>query len=82
MLADKEASSKGHEIIGIYHSHPNHPAIASKTDKLFAQERYIYLIYSIYEKEYKNLIGWVLNKTEESNNDYWRSQENWQRNYP
>tara|TARA_Y100000817_G_scaffold154425_2_gene120688 strand:- start:3672 stop:4100 length:429 start_codon:yes stop_codon:yes gene_type:complete len=65
MLADKEASSKGHEIIGIYHSHPNHPAIASKTDKLFAQERYIYLIYSIYEKEYKNLIGWVLNKRED-----------------
>ena len=29
---DKEASKKGLQIIGIYHSHPDHPAIPSAYD--------------------------------------------------
>jgi len=60
--ADQIAKEQSMDIIGIYHSHPNHPAIASDTDKLFAQERFIYLIYSIYDKEYKDLIAWALNE--------------------
>ena len=67
--ADKEAREKGLDIVGIYHSHPNHPAIASDTDKYFAQERYIYLIYSIYESKYKDLIGWVFNEKEDEMNE-------------
>ena len=63
--ADKEARKQNLDIIGIYHSHPNHPAIASDTDKRLAQERYIYLIYSIYKKKYTNLLGWILNEEED-----------------
>ena len=34
-----------------------------------------------YTKDYYERIEFIF-LTEESNNDYWRSQENWQRNYP
>ena len=46
---EKIAKSLGSSIIGIYHSHPNHPAIASETDKLYAWPEMIYMIFSIYD---------------------------------
>ena len=45
---EKIAKNLGSSIIGIYHSHPNHPAIASETDKLYAWPEMVYMIYSIY----------------------------------
>ena len=59
--AREEAEAKKMDIIGVYHSHPSHPANASKTDKLYAALDYVYLIYSIYDNQYKELKGWVLN---------------------
>ena len=64
MKAQEYAEKKNLDIIGIYHSHPNHPAIASKTDNFRAWPSYVYLIYSIYEEEFKDLTGWVLNEKE------------------
>ena len=34
---DKEARKEGLDIIGLFHSHPDHPAIPSKTDFEFAE---------------------------------------------
>jgi|TARA_B100001142_G_scaffold52881_6_gene50821 proteasome lid subunit RPN8/RPN11 len=62
MSAEKYAKDHGLDIVGIYHSHPSHPAIASETDKLYAWPGFIYLIYSIYENRYKDLIGWIINE--------------------
>tara|TARA_B100000927_G_C16459698_1_gene467337 strand:+ start:1386 stop:1811 length:426 start_codon:yes stop_codon:yes gene_type:complete len=60
--AEDYAKSNNQAIIGIYHSHPNHPAIASETDKLYAWPDMIYLIYSIYDSKFKNLISWEINE--------------------
>ena len=62
---EKIAKDLGRSIIGIYHSHPNHPAIASETDKLYAWPEMVYMIYSIYDNKYKDLISWEINEKED-----------------
>ncbi|MEK7274646.1 MAG: Mov34/MPN/PAD-1 family protein [Candidatus Desantisbacteria bacterium] len=56
---DKYARSKGWDIIGFYHSHPDHPAHPSAFDKEMAVNGYIYLIVSI-DKEHNIKTGaWI-----------------------
>ena len=62
---EKIAKDLGSSIIGIYHSHPNHPAIASETDKLYAWPEMVYMIYSIYDYKYKELISWEINEKQD-----------------
>jgi proteasome lid subunit RPN8/RPN11 len=45
--AEKDAQSRGLEIVGFYHSHPDHGAIPSATDATLAWETYCYLILPI-----------------------------------
>ena len=45
----KEADSMGFDIVGYYHSHPDHPAQASRFDTERAWAGYVYLIVSIQE---------------------------------
>ncbi|HUO08015.1 MAG TPA: M67 family metallopeptidase [Phycisphaerae bacterium] len=42
--ADRAARGGGMEIVGYYHSHPDHPAVPSKTDRELAWEGYVYVI--------------------------------------
>jgi len=63
--AEDRAKKSNASIIGIYHSHPNHPAIASETDKMFAWPDMAYLIYSIYDGKLKNLISWQIDESED-----------------
>jgi len=63
--AEDRAKKSDASIIGIYHSHPNHPAIASETDKMFAWPDMAYLIYSIYDGKFKNLISWQIDESED-----------------
>ena len=63
--AEDRAKKSNASIIGIYHSHPNHPAIASETDKMFAWPDMAYLIYSIYDGKFKNLISWQIDESED-----------------
>jgi proteasome lid subunit RPN8/RPN11 len=44
---DHRARSEGLEIVGFYHSHPNHPAIPSHTDAELAWTGYVYVIVSV-----------------------------------
>lgn len=44
LTADKLARDQGMEIIGIYHSHPDHPAEPSAFDRELAWEGFSYLI--------------------------------------
>ena len=41
---DREARAKNLEIIGYYHSHPDHPAVPSETDRALAWEGLLYVI--------------------------------------
>jgi proteasome lid subunit RPN8/RPN11 len=57
------ADDAGLEIIGIYHSHPDWPAIPSQTDMASAWEEIYYLIASIHEGMPLNTRVWRLAST-------------------
>ncbi|MBS1598691.1 MAG: M67 family metallopeptidase [Bacteroidetes bacterium] len=52
-------------LLGIYHSHPKHPAIPSETDRLSAQPFFSYLIISVLENKSITLRSWRLNESEQ-----------------
>ena len=47
----KEADATGRDIVGYYHSHPDHPAQASRFDTERAWAGYVYVIVSIADGE-------------------------------
>jgi proteasome lid subunit RPN8/RPN11 len=59
------AREQGLEIIGIYHSHPDHPAIPSACDQRLAWPVYSYLITSVCQGNVKDLRSWRLDATEQ-----------------
>ena len=56
--ADDEARAKGLDLVGFYHSHPNHPAEPSEFDRTRAAGWYSYVILGIHDKEPKALTAW------------------------
>ena len=58
---DKQADDQGYTIIGVYHSHPDWPAIPSQTDILSEVEGYYYVIASIHEGQPLNTTVWQIN---------------------
>ena len=58
--ADDWARDRGKEIIGIYHSHPDHPSLASETDRQRAWPEWIYIIFSINHGKYNDARAWIL----------------------
>ncbi|HVU56393.1 MAG TPA: M67 family metallopeptidase [Puia sp.] len=61
MTAEQHALDHDWTLLGIYHSHPNHPAIPSEHDRVAAQPFFSYVIVSVLEKEVITLRSWVLN---------------------
>jgi proteasome lid subunit RPN8/RPN11 len=61
-LISHEAHEKGEEILGIYHSHPDHPAKPSGTDLKQAWPVYSYLICSITKEKGASCQAWTLNE--------------------
>lgn len=57
---EKELRGSGEEIVGFYHSHPNHPAEPSEFDRSHAWPWYTYLILSIVDREPAGLRAWSL----------------------
>ncbi len=51
---------QGMEVIGIYHSHPDHPAEPSECDRLCAWPQYRYVILSVERGKVVDLGVWVL----------------------
>ena len=49
------------EFLGIYHSHPNHPAIPSEHDRVAAQPYFSYIIISVLSNHDTHLRSWRLN---------------------
>lgn len=61
LLADREAQQRGLDIIGFYHSHPDHPARPSATDLAEATfPEFVYIITSILKGEAVDLTAWTL----------------------
>jgi proteasome lid subunit RPN8/RPN11 len=49
-------------LLGIYHSHPNHPAIPSEHDRVAAQPWFSYVIISVLERKIGPVRSWRLNE--------------------
>lgn len=61
MLAGEiEAEKLGLDVVGIFHSHPDHPARASEYDREYALPWYSYLIVSVQSAQAEDAHVWVL----------------------
>lgn len=61
LAAEKLAVDKKTSLLGVYHSHPNQPAIPSVEDREAALPNFLYLILSITKNTINELKGWQLN---------------------
>ena len=61
MLAEREAEARGLEVLGFWHTHPDHPARPSQYDADHAWPDYVYVIMSIQAgSSLRSLTAWVL----------------------
>lgn len=61
LIADREAQRRGLDIVGFYHSHPDHPARPSATDLAEATfPEFVYVITSVNDGEAGDLTAWTL----------------------
>ena len=58
--AEKAAKQQGLELIGWYHSHPDHPARPSEFDRDHAWPWYSYVIVSVAQGQPQDLTSWRL----------------------
>lgn len=61
MSADLAAREAGLDIVGFWHTHPDHPARPSETDREAAWEGYSYIILSVSRARVEDLRSWRLN---------------------
>jgi len=61
---EREFDSSPWAIVGIYHSHPDHPSRASQTDTDAAWPNYSYVIASVEKGTVASTQSWLLNETE------------------
>jgi proteasome lid subunit RPN8/RPN11 len=59
-LAEKAARAQNLELIGWYHSHPDHPARPSEYDRDHAWPWYSYIIISVQSGEPRDMNSWRL----------------------
>ena len=62
MKAEKFSSENDLPLLGIYHSHPNHPAIPSEHDRVAAQPWFSYIIISVMQGQSDHIRSWRLNE--------------------
>jgi proteasome lid subunit RPN8/RPN11 len=60
LRAEEFALKNNTQLLGIYHSHPNHPAIASQHDLAVAMPFFSYVIVSVVDGEIADLKSWKL----------------------
>ena len=61
LAADRAARTENLDIVGVYHSHPDHPAIPSRTDlELATFPGYAYVIVSVEKGKAAALSAWSL----------------------
>jgi proteasome lid subunit RPN8/RPN11 len=66
LAAQKEARTLGLDIVGYYHSHPDHPAKPSDFDREHAWPWVSYLIVSLQGRKVVDTRSWRLNEDRES----------------
>jgi proteasome lid subunit RPN8/RPN11 len=61
MQAEEFALENNFSLLGIYHSHPGHPAIPSEHDRIAAQPYFSYIIISVLQGNIDHIRSWRLN---------------------
>ena len=62
LTAEKAARAQGLEVVGWYHSHPDHPARPSEYDRDHAWPWYSYIIVSVQNGGPQDMTSWRLNE--------------------
>ena len=62
ILGEKFALEHDALFLGIYHSHPNHPAIPSEHDRVAALPYFSYVILSVTPENIDHIRSWQLNE--------------------
>ncbi|MEM7107135.1 MAG: M67 family metallopeptidase [Bacteroidota bacterium] len=62
MKGERFAEENKVELLGIYHSHPDHPATPSEHDRIHAVPVFSYVILSVANGKYRNATSWLLNE--------------------
>jgi proteasome lid subunit RPN8/RPN11 len=63
--AQRYARDRQMKIIGIYHSHPDHPAVPSESDRLLAWSAYSYVILSVEAGIVVDYRSWTLDEQQQ-----------------
>ena len=63
--AEKAARQQGWDVVGWYHSHPDHPARPSQYDRDHAWPWYSYIIVSVAEGKPQDMTSWRLDDNRE-----------------
>lgn len=69
MDAEKRALAMDMNLLGVYHSHPSHPAIPSEHDLKQAMPWFSYIILSVEKEEVKKTTSWQLNDARKFENE-------------
>ena len=60
--AERFADENNLSLLGVYHSHPDHPAVPSEHDRVAAQPFFSYVIVSVISKNISAIRSWQLNE--------------------
>ncbi len=63
LAAMKDGRTRGLEIIGVYHSHPDCLAIPSECDRAAAWSQFSYAIVAVFQGAATDVQSWSLNET-------------------
>lgn len=61
LKAERFAEERGLALLGVYHSHPNHPSLPSEHDRVAAQPYFSYIIISVNHNGFNDIRSWRLN---------------------
>lgn len=62
LTTQRECRDRGWNIVGVYHSHPDHPAVPSECDRQLAWSSYSYPILSVTAAGVTDIRSWRLNE--------------------
>ena len=62
LRVQRETRDRQLAIAGIYHSHPDHPAVPSECDREYAWSEYVYVIVSVPQGHSREVLAWRLDE--------------------
>jgi proteasome lid subunit RPN8/RPN11 len=64
MQVEDAAEARGHVLLGFWHSHPDHPARPSETDRRYAWEGLLTLVIAVEGGQPRDLTAWAVDGPE------------------